>query len=195
MSPLTRPARAWLEERTERLVEMVNERGLTLGDDAARHLLTERVCAVAEKMRIGIVQAQRYLTDDAMRALVDGLVEAVEEEAPGADLAELPRTESMSVTTFGRLIAALSEVAQLYLCLNPADSALTVDDRTRRAMETLSLISIAGVLQAETHDDRHIPVPSALTARIARILTTAADHTPDSELAATLRRDAIRAHH
>ena len=80
MSPLTRPARAWLEERTERLVEMVNERGLTLGDDAARHLLTERVCAVAEKMRIGIVQAQRYLTDDAMRALVDGLVEAVEEE-------------------------------------------------------------------------------------------------------------------
>ena len=146
-------------------------------------------------MRIGITQAQRYLTDDAMNVLVDGLIEAMDEEAPGTDLADLPRTDSLSVATCGRLIAALSEVAQLYLYLHPADSDLTVDDRTHRAVATLSLISIAGVLQAESDDDRHIAVPPALTVRIARILTTAADHTPDSELAATLRRDAIRARH
>ncbi|MGV9482310.1 hypothetical protein RND64_20065 [Gordonia sp. w5E2] len=38
-----------------------------------------------------------------------------------------------------------------------------------------------------------MPAPPALLTRIARILTTAAEHTSNTDLAATLRRDVMRA--
>lgn len=52
MSPSTRPGRAWLEERSERLMEMVSDRGLTMTEQAAQQLLADRVQSVAELMRI-----------------------------------------------------------------------------------------------------------------------------------------------
>ena len=93
---------------------MVNERGLTMTDQAAHQLLTERVQAVAEQMRISVRRAQAYLTDESLAVMVDRMVATLANEAPGADLCTEPRTSSVTVGTLGRLIAGLAEVAQLY---------------------------------------------------------------------------------
>ncbi|MFT4397814.1 hypothetical protein ACLTEW_23055 [Gordonia lacunae] len=190
MSPSTRPGRAWLEERAERLIEMVNDRGMTMTDQAAQQLLTERVQAVAELMRVGVRQAQTYLTDEALAGVVDGMVETLADEAPGADLATEPRTTTITVGTLGRLIAGLAEVALLY---SDPVTGLPANDRTRRLDEVLTLLSVTGIIQSDTPGSAPVPVPPALLARIARILTTAAEHTDNTDLAATLRRDAMRA--
>lgn len=191
MSPSsTRPSRAWLEERAERLIEMVNDRGLTMTDQAAQQLLTERVQVVAERMRVGVRQAQTYLTDEALAGVVDRMVETLADEAPGADLCAEPRTATLSGSTLGRLIAGLAEVALIYT--DPTTS-LSADDRTRRTHEVLTLLSVTGLIQADTSGSGPVPAPPALLTRIARILTTAAEHTDNTDLAATLRRDAMRA--
>ncbi|MFC9982673.1 hypothetical protein [Gordonia sp. NPDC127522] len=159
-------------------------------DPAAQQLLTERVQAVAERMRVGVRQAQTYLTDEALAGVVDSMVETLADEAPGADLCAEPRTATLSVSTLGRLIAGLAEVALIYT--DPA-TGLSADDRTRRAHEVLTLLSVTGLLQADTSGSGPVPAPPALLTRIARILTTAAEHTDNTDLAATLRRDAMRA--
>lgn len=169
---------------------MVNDRGMTMTDQAAQQLLTERVQAVAELMRVGVRQAQTYLTDEALAGVVDGMVETLADEAPGADLATEPRTTTITVGTLGRLIAGLAEVALLY---SDPVTGLPANDRTRRLDEVLTLLSVTGIIQSDTPGSAPVPVPPALLARIARILTTAAEHTDNTDLAATLRRDAMRA--
>ena len=169
---------------------MVNDRGLTMTDQAAQQLLTERVQVVAERMRVGVRQAQTYLTDEALAGVVDRMVETLADEAPGADLCAEPRTATLSGSTLGRLIAGLAEVALIYT--DPTTS-LSADDRTRRTHEVLTLLSVTGLIQADTSGSGPVPAPPALLTRIARILTTAAEHTDNTDLAATLRRDAMRA--
>ncbi|WP_254859789.1 hypothetical protein [Gordonia sp. IITR100] len=159
-------------------------------DQAAQQLLTDRVQSVAELMRIGVRQAQTYLTDEALAGVVDSMVETLAAEAPGADLCAEPRTATITVGALGRLIAGLAEVALLYT--DPAP-ALPVNDRTRRTHEALTLLSVTGLIQADASGSGPVPVPPALLARIARILTTAAEHTDNTDLAAVLRRDAMRA--
>ncbi|WP_168701050.1 hypothetical protein [Gordonia paraffinivorans] len=191
MSPSsTRPGRAWLEERAERLIEMVNDRGMTMTDQAAHQLLTERVQAVAERMRVGVRQAQTYLTDEALAGVVDSMIDTLADEAPGAELATEPRTATLTVGTLGRLLAGLAEVALLY---TDPTTALPANDRARRTHEVLTLLSVTGLIQADTSGSGPVPVPPALLTRIARILTTAAEHTDNTDLAAVLRRDAMRA--
>lgn len=191
MSPSTRPGRAWLGERAERLIEMVNDRGMTMTDQAAQQLLTERVQAVAERLRVGVRQAQTYLTDEALAGVVDSMVETLADEAPGADLVTEPRTTALTVGTLGRLIAGLAEVALLY---TDPTTALPANDRVGRTHEVLTLLSVTGLIQADTSSGSgSVPAPPALLTRIARILTAAPEHTTNTDLAATLRRDAMRA--
>ncbi|PKZ64141.1 hypothetical protein CYJ73_18640 [Gordonia terrae] len=169
---------------------MVNDRGMTMTDQAAQQLLTERVQAVAERMRVGVRQAQTYLTDEALTGVADSMVETLADEAPGADLATEPRTTTLTVGTLGRLIAGLAEVALLY---TDPTTTLPPNDHTRRTHEVLTLLSVTGLIQADTPGSGPVAVPPALLTRIARILTTAAEHTDNTDLAATLRRDAMRA--
>ncbi len=89
---------------------MVNDRGMTMTDQAAHQLLTERVQAVAERMRVGVRQAQTYLTDEALAGVVDSMIDTLADEAPGAELATEPRTATLTVGTLGRLLAGLAEV-------------------------------------------------------------------------------------
>lgn len=93
---------------------MVNDRGMTMTDQAAHQLLTERVQAVAERMRVGVRQAQTYLTDEALAGVVDSMIDTLADEAPGAELSTEPRTATLTVGTLGRLLAGLAEVALLY---------------------------------------------------------------------------------
>ena len=88
------------------------------------------------------------------------------------------------------MIAGLAEVALLY---SDPVTGLPANDRTRRLDEVLTLLSVTGIIQSDTPGSAPVPVPPALLARIARILTTAAEHTDNTDLAATLRRDAMRA--
>lgn len=169
---------------------MVNERGLTMTDQAAHQLLTERVQAVAEQMRISVRRAQAYLTDESLAVMVDRMVATLADEAPGADLCTEPRTTSITVGTLGRLIAGLAEVAQLY---TDPTTTLPANDCRRRTHEVLTLLSVTGLIQADTTGGGPVPIPPALLSRIARILTTAAEHTDNADLAAALRRDAMRA--
>lgn len=169
---------------------MVNDRGMTMTDQAAQQLLTERVQAVAERMRVGVRQAQTYLTDEALAGVVDSMVETLADEAPGADLVTESRTTTLTVGTLGRLIAGLAEVALLY---TDPTTALPANERVGRTHEVLTLLSVTGLIQADTPGSGPVAVPPALLTRIARILTTAAEHTDSTDLAATLRRDAMRA--
>ncbi|GAC50915.1 hypothetical protein GOACH_33_00360 [Gordonia aichiensis NBRC 108223] len=52
---------------------------------------------------------------------------------------------------------------------------------------------VAGLIRTDTSGSGPVPAPPALLTRIARILTTAAEHTSNTDLAATLRRDVMRA--
>lgn len=170
---------------------MVNDRGMTMTDQAAQQLLTERVQAVAERMRVGVRQAQTYLTDEALAGVVDSMIETLADEAPGADLCAEPRTARITVGTLGRLLAGPAEAALLHT--DPTTS-LPANDRARRTQEVLTLLSVTGLIQADTSSGTGpVPVPPALLTRIARILTTAAEYTDNADLAAVLRRDAMRA--
>ncbi|ROZ88064.1 hypothetical protein EEB19_22245 [Gordonia sp. OPL2] len=166
---------------------------MTMTEDHAAEVITQRVELTAERMRITIASAQRYLTDDVLTDMAAALTDSLAEEAPGTDLTTAARTASMRVDTLGRLIAGLAETAQLYTDpTNTHVAALSSEDRTRRLHETLATLSICGIIQADTTTPI-VPIPPALPVRIARMLTTAADLTDNTDLAAALRRDAMRA--
>ncbi|WP_257226517.1 hypothetical protein [Rhodococcus opacus] len=140
--------------------------GLIVPTDQLEDLLTDRVAAVAEQMRVTERTARRYFDHDTLRTLARELALCIKEEAPGADLLTLPCTAAMPLATLGSTIAALVEVAAL-------GGADTGPDESATAM---ALISTLGVL-ARDHDG-DLPavwVPEPLLMRAARLIENTAD--------------------
>ncbi|WP_124390504.1 hypothetical protein [Rhodococcus wratislaviensis] len=164
--------------------------GLTVPTNQLEDLLTERVAAVAEQMRITERTARQYFDHDTLRTLARELALCIKEEAPGADLLTLPRTAAMPLSTLGATIAALGGADK-----DPDESATA-----------MALISTLGVL-ARDHDG-DLPavwVPEPLLMRAARLIENTTDLVhqgcplpPDvaedvrPHLQKTLREDAAR---
>lgn len=170
------------------LVDRVNRRGMTLTVEVAETILREQQYADSVELGSNRRPGRPYPDEDALDELADQLVAGFADEEPGADLFSLARTARMNVASFGRLIAGLAESIQFF------GSYTGIDDTDRRARihETAQLLSLAGMMQAD-HTSGHITAPPAMFARIARTLTSVAELADNADLAATLRRDAMRA--
>lgn len=182
------PSPTWLRERAIEFVAIVTERGMTMTVDAAEVVIGDRTRIVAEAMGISVRAAQAYLDDVVLTGLADAIIDSLNEEDPGVNLFEAPRTVTVTVSDFGVLIAGIAETILLYT----DHPAIDDDDRTLRRRELVQLLSVCGLIQSE-HSAGDIPVPPALLARMARTLEVAAGIAADPDLAAALRRDAVRA--
>lgn len=188
---MTRNPQNWLRNCAIGLSERVEDRGLSLSVDAAETFLAERHITAAEHLGISPRAARQFLDDAALDELADRLVADFADEAPGGDLFSLPRTATITVTSFGRLVAALAETIQFYWQYAAIDDA----DRSARIHEIAQLLSLAGLIQSQSDDPTQhgIIAPPAMFTRIARILDTAAALTHNQDLGRTLAADSARA--
>ena len=132
--PCTRPI--GLSRRAE-------DRGLSLSVDAAETFLAERHITASEHLGLSPRAARQFLDDTVLDELADRLVADFADEAPGGDLFSLPRTATITVTSFGRLVAALAETIQFY----EQYAAIDATDRSARIHEIAQLLSLAGLIQ------------------------------------------------
>lgn len=184
----THAAASWLHRAAEDLAARINKRGMTLTAEDAETILAERHSTIARQLGIGDLSVRSYFDSPGLDDLADRLVATFADEQPGADLFSLPRSAHVSVAGFGLLIAGLAEALLFY----QHDSSLDAADRRARMSETTQLLSLGGTMQAG-YIQSNITAPPALLVRIARTLSTVADLTDDTELAAALRGDAMRA--
>lgn len=185
------PARrtsSWIRDAAADLVQRVSKRGMTLTVDVAESFLREQNNSAARQLGVDEQNTRPYIDADTLDELADELVSTFADEAPGSNLFDLPRTAHISVANLGRLIAGLGETIQFYGTFQEIDDA----DRRARIHETSQLVSLAGLIQSD-HTVGPVAAPPAMLARIARTLTTVADLTDNDDLAAALRRDAMRA--
>ena len=105
---MTRNSQNWLRDCAIGLSKRVEDRGLSLSVDAAESFLAERHITAAEHLDMSPRAARQFLNDAALNELADRLVADFADEAPGGDLFSLPRTATITVTSFGRLVAALA---------------------------------------------------------------------------------------
>ena len=188
--PATGPHRtpSWLRKAAAGLTERVSKRGMTLTVEVAESFLREQNHSTARELGIDERNSRQYLDDDTLDELADELVSTFADEAPGSNLFDLPRTAHVSVANLGRLIAGLAEAIQFYGTFRQIDDA----DRRARIHEIAQLLSLVGLIQSD-HTVGPVAAPPAMLARIARTFTTVADLTDNDDLAAALRRDAMRA--
>ncbi|MFC0453240.1 hypothetical protein [Rhodococcus jostii] len=162
---MPRPS-SWVSTTASTLGEELARIGLTVPTDRLEALLTDRVTAVAEQMRITERTARRYFDHDALRTLARELALSIKEEAPGADLLTLPRTIAMPLPTLGATIAALIEVAALTGTNRGPDQPTTA----------MALISTLGVLTRDHDGDLPtVWVPEPLLMRAVRLIENTAN--------------------
>lgn len=178
----------WLRKTAAALVERVHRHGMTLSPEAAETIVAERHSAAAAALGISERTARPLLDEAALDDLAAHLVASFADEAPGADLFSLPRTASISIASFGRLIAGLGESIQFF----ELHLRTTGAERAARICEAGQLLAVAGLIQSD-HTSGPVAAPPALLSRIGRFLATVADLTDNADLSAALRRDAMRA--
>ncbi|MDF3311922.1 hypothetical protein P3H15_43895 [Rhodococcus sp. T2V] len=162
---MPRPS-SWVSTTASTLGEELARIGLTVPTDRLEALLTDRVAAVAEQMRITERTARQYFDHDTLRTLARDLALSIKEEAPGADLLTLPRTIPMPLPTLGATIAALVEVTAL----------AGADKDPDEPVAAMALISTLGVLTRDHDGDRPtVWVPEPLLLRAARLIENTAD--------------------
>ncbi|WP_234814425.1 hypothetical protein [Mycolicibacterium conceptionense] len=166
----------------------MSKRGMTLTVDVAESFLREQNNSAARQLGTDGRNTRPYLDADTLDELADELVSTFADEAPGSNLFDLPRTAHISVANLGRLTAGLAEAIQFYGTFRQIDDA----DRRARIHEIAQLLSLVGLVQSD-HSVGPVAAPPAMLARIARALATVADLTDNDDLAAALRRDAMRA--
>ncbi|MDX5961778.1 hypothetical protein SIM91_00130 [Rhodococcus opacus] len=161
---MPRPS-SWVSTTAYTLGEELARIGLTVPTDRLEDLLTDRIAAVAEQMRITERTARRYFDHDTLRTLARELALSIKEEAPGADLLTLPRTIAMPLPALGSTIAALVEVAALAGADRDPDEPATA----------MALISTLGVLTRDHAGDLPtVRVPQPLLMRAARLIENTA---------------------
>ena len=164
---MPRPS-SWARTTASALGEELARIGLTVPTDRLEDLLTDRVAAVAEQMRITERTARRYFDHDTLRTLARELALSIKDEAPGADLLTLPRTIAMPLPTLGATIAALIEVAALAGAGEGGDP--------HEPTPAMALISTLGVLTRDHDGDLPtVRVPEPLLMRAARLIENTAD--------------------
>ena len=162
---MPRPS-SWLSTTASTLSAELARIGLTVPTDQLEDLLTDRVAAVAEQMRITERTARRYLDHDTLRTLAHEMALSIKDEAPGADLLTLPRTIAMPLPTLGSTIAALVEAAALTGATKDPD----------KPVAAMALISTLGVLTRDHDGDLPtVRVPEPLLMRAARLIENTAD--------------------
>ncbi|OBB17036.1 hypothetical protein A5761_11325 [Mycolicibacterium setense] len=162
---------------------------MTLSQEAAETIVAERHSSAAGVLGIGERTARPLLDEAALDDLAEHLVASFADEAPGADLFSLPRSASISIAAFGRLIAGLGESIQFFE-LHPAST--DAERASRMILEAGQLLAVAGLVQSD-HTSGPVSAPPALLSRIGRFLATVAELTDNPDLSAALRRDAMRA--
>ena len=161
---MPRPS-TWVRTTASALGAELARIGLTVPTDRLEDLLTDRVAAVAEQMRITERTARRYFDHDTLRTLARELALSIKDEAPGADLLTLPRTIAMPLPTLGATIAALVEAAAL----------AGADKDPHEPAPAMSLISTLGVLTRDHDGDLPtVFVPEPLLMRAARLIENTA---------------------
>jgi hypothetical protein len=162
---MPRPS-SWVSTTASTLGGELARIGLTVPTDQLEDLITDRVAAVAEQMRITERTARRYFDHDTLRTLAHEIALSIKDEAPGADLLTLPRTIAMPLPTIGSTIAALVEAAAL------ADADTDPD----KPATAVALISTLGVLTRDHDGDLPtVWVPEPLLMRAARLIENTAD--------------------
>lgn len=162
---MPRPS-TWVSTTASALGEELARIGLTVPTDRLEHLLTDRVAAVAEQMRITERTARQYFDHHALRTLARELALSIKDEAPGADLLTLPRTIAMPLPALGATIAALVEVAALTGTNRGPDQPATA----------MALISTLGVLTRDHDGDLPtVRVPEPLIVRAVRLIENTAN--------------------
>ena len=81
--------------------------------------------------------ARQFLDDAALDELAERLVADFADESPGGDLFSLPRTATITVTSFGRLVAALAETIQFYeqyAAIDAADRSARIHENAQSAL-------------------------------------------------------------
>lgn len=159
-----------MRQQAARLVAQLSEFGLTLSQEKAAVLVTERVETVARLMRISPRQARRYFN---VEAVASSIANSLQEELPGVDLFEQPRDVGVPIGLVGRLTAGLAEAITVRIANESAATALT---NTRSLAGCLSALGqFIDMTSGPDGDAAFVDVPRAFVYRAARELEAAAN--------------------
>jgi hypothetical protein len=160
------PARSWLENSTDVVIDELASFGLVSLRVHVTELIRDRLATVMKALDITEQSARRYLEEEDLRELAREAAVKLADEQPGANLYEQPRTIPASLQTIGRNIAALAEAAQVRV--------LNAD--TVGAHGALQLMSLLGQFLREIPAEPSGPVllPQAMLTRSARLLEATA---------------------
>jgi hypothetical protein len=196
------PRQTWLDHKAGVLAEELAASGMHLDRQRAGEMITDRVRAVAARMRVTELTARRYLDDETVKDMARGMLFEFVGEQPGADLMQVPRTVPLPPAFLGIIVAALAEAMQVRAANEPPDR---LGDVVATYGQTLSGVGqiTAAAAPGQAGDPAGIMFPPALLRRAARYISNAAglaadggrlpDGVPEAargELAATLRRHA-----
>lgn len=152
----------------------MSDLGMSMSRAAAGELIDERVQFVAEQMRVTTKTARSYLTDEAIRRLVQSMAFDFVEEAPGADLLTAPRHATIPVQLAGHAMAGLAEAIRIRLAeREDLEHARVLVTQLAEAQASLGLV-IADQTIPIIDGQPSIRAPRGLLHRIARYLDTAA---------------------
>lgn len=160
------PARSWLENSTDVVIDELASFGLVSLRVHVTELIRDQLATVMKALDITEQSARRYLEEEDLRELAREAAVKLADEQPGANLYEQPRTIPASLQTIGRNIAALAEAAQVRV--------LNAD--TVGAHGALQLMSLLGQFLREIPAEPSGPVllPQAMLTRSARLLEATA---------------------
>jgi hypothetical protein len=198
------PRRTWLDSKIDVFLEELAASGMHLDRQHAGELITGQVRVVATLMRVTGATARTYLDDEIIKDMARRMLFEVAGERPGADLMEAPRTVPLSLALVGITVAALAEAMQVRAANEPPDHLRDVIITYAQTLSGFGQIT-ADAAPEQARDPAEILFPPALLRRAARYISAAADLAADggklpdgipetarNQLAATLRRDAVR---
>lgn len=165
-----------MTEKVDLFLDELRSQGLNAPRSGVAAIIQNRVDAVAATLRISGTAARRYVTEDSVRELARGSAATLFQEAPGADLLELPATHTVRLGLAGRTVSGLAIVTELATTAHAPDS----QDMQHAAGQGLTLLTTWGLLleraAAHSASDGTVPVPEALIHRTVRELERGVTH-------------------
>lgn len=155
------------------LVERLSTFGWVMNIEDARQGIRERRDQVAATLRVTPSTAMNYLTPSVIEAWAEEIAFARAEEAPGADVLELPRGASVDLPLVAHAVAALSEAIRFWI--SESDPGAT-EFRRGKADDAAAVLSMFGqlLLDQEPSEGSAIVLPAAILNRAAACLTSCA---------------------
>lgn len=125
------------------LVQRLATFGWVMSIEDAREGIRERRDQVAAMLRVTPSTAMNYLTPSVIEEWAEEIAFARAEEAPGADVLELPRGASVDLPLVAHAVAALSEAIRFWI--SESDPGAT-EFRRRKADDAAAVLSMFGQL-------------------------------------------------